>query len=109
MSLFPLRTIAFLYIAVGSAISGCAQSKDVSQIENASINCETAEQDLQVLADAKADANYQLARGVSAITPLGAVLGLISGTEQEKLDMLSGNYIEKIEQKTAEIKAACGL
>ena len=109
MPLFAVRILASLAIAAGCAVPVFAQSNDVSDIENAPVNCETAEQDLQVLAEAKVDANNQVAKGVSAITPGGAVLGILTGTEDEKLDMLSGDYIEKIDQKTAEIKATCGL
>ncbi len=104
-----VRPLAYLAFTCCSIISAFAQSNDVSEIEKAPVNCETAEQDLQVLAEAKTHANNQIAKGVSAVTPLGAVLGLISGTEEEKLDMLSGKYLEKIEEKTAEIKTTCGL
>lgn len=109
MPQFAVRILASIAVAAGFAIPAVAQSNDVSEIENAPVNCETAERDLQVLAEAKADANNQMAKGVSAITPGGAVLGILSGTEDEKLDMLSGDYIAKIDQKTAEIKATCGL
>ena len=109
MPLLVTRTISCFALATLIASPAFAQSNDVSDIENAPVNCETAEQDLQVLAEAKVDANNQVAKGVSAITPGGAVLGILTGTEDEKLDMLSGDYIEKIDQKTAEIKATCGL
>lgn len=109
MSNLAVRTLVSLALSAACAIPVEAQSNDVSEIENAPVNCETAEHDLQVLAEAKADANNQMAKGVSAITPGGAVLGILTGTEDEKLDMLSGDYIAKIDQKTEEIKATCGL
>lgn len=109
MPLSATRTISYFAFVAIMASPTFAQSNDVSEIENAPVNCETAENDLQILAEAKADANNQVAKGVSAITPGGAVLGILTGTEDEKLDMLSGDYIEKIDQKTAEIKATCGL
>lgn len=109
MTLKISRAITCFAIAAVLASPAVSQSNDVSEIEEAPVNCDTAEHDLQVLAEAKAEADNQAAKGVSAITPGGAVLGILTGTEDEKLDMLSGEYIEKIDQKTAQIKATCGL
>lgn len=44
-----------------------------------------------------------------AITPAGALLGLISGTEQKRLQMLSGDYVKKLDDRAAEIKAQCNV
>ena len=46
---------------------------------------------------------------VTALTPAGALLGLVTGTENKKLQMLSGDYVKQLDERSAEIKATCGL
>lgn len=86
-----------------------SQSEQVEQIENAPVNCETAEQDLQLLASERARAEDAGVTSLTALSPVGALIGMAQGTEDEKLEILSGDYIEKIDQKTAEIKSTCNL
>jgi len=73
------------------------------------INCATAEGDLRVLQSEKANVAQQIANGVTAIVPAGAVIGIISGTETDKFKVASGDYNKMIDQKIAEIKQKCGL
>lgn len=104
----PHRLLAALTLSALAA-SASAQTSQVSEIEAAPVNCATAEGDLRVLEAERDHTTKQLAKGVSAITPSGALLGVIAGTEDEKLEMLTGEYVEKIDAKIAEIKATCGL
>lgn len=73
------------------------------------VNCATAEGDLRAIAAEKKHAQDQQAESVLAITPAGALLGLIAGNEQKKLKMLSGDYVKKLDERSAEIKESCGL
>ncbi len=86
-----------------------SQSEKVEEIENSPVNCETAEQDLQLLAAERERAENSTATSLTALSPVGAMIGMAKGTQDEKLEILSGDYIEKIDQKTAEIKATCNL
>jgi len=72
------------------------------------VNCTTAEGDLRAIAAERKHAQAQQAESIVAITPAGALLGLVAGTEQKRLKMLSGEYVEKLDARAAEIRAACG-
>jgi len=73
------------------------------------INCATAEGDLRVLEAEKQHAQKQQALGVTALTPAGAVLGIVTGKEDEKLKMLSGDYVKKIDDRIAATKSKCNV
>jgi hypothetical protein len=73
------------------------------------INCATAEGDIRLLQHEKAHVAQQIAMGVSAISPAGMVAGLITGTEQTKVQVATGDYNRMIDQRIADIKMTCGL
>lgn len=98
------RQVAFLALLVaGSAAHAAGDHK------RHPVNCSTAEGDLRAIAAEKKHAEDQQAESVVAITPAGALLGLISGTEQKRLQMLSGDYVKKLDDRAAEIKAQCNV
>ena len=96
----PFATFAFC------AIATMAQAQDPA---TQPVNCATAEGDLRVLQSERKHAELQQLKGVTALSPSGAVIGIITGTEGEKLEALSGDYIKQIDAKVAEIKTQCGL
>ncbi len=73
------------------------------------INCDTALEDIRILEQEKASAAEMAKEGVTALVPVGAVLGIITFTEDEKLSVASGDYNRKIDEKIAEIKRECGI
>ncbi len=73
------------------------------------VNCATAEGDLRAIAAEKKHAEDKQLESVAAITPAGALLGLVTGTEGKRLQMLSGDYIKQLDARSAEIKAKCGV
>ena len=73
------------------------------------VNCATAEGDIRVLESERAHVGEQIFKGVTAIAPAGFVLGMVTGTEGDKLEIASGEYNEKIEKRIAKIKSTCGL
>jgi len=73
------------------------------------INCATAEGDLRAIAAEKKHAEDQQLESVAAITPAGALLGLVTGKENERLKMLSGDYVKQLDDRAAEIKATCNI
>ena len=75
----------------------------------APINCATAEGDIRVLRSEKASVADQVARGVTAIVPAGAVVGLVGGQEGAKLEIASGEYNSMIDKRIAAIRARCDL
>ncbi|WP_245222461.1 hypothetical protein [Ruegeria sp. HKCCSP351] len=73
------------------------------------VNCATAEGDLRAIAAERKHAQDQQLESVAAITPAGALLGLVTGTEHKRLQMLSGDYINQLDARSAEIKKTCNL
>ena len=73
------------------------------------INCATAEGDLRVLQSEKANVAQMIANGVTAIVPAGAVIGIITGTEGDKMKVASDDYNSMIDKKIAEIKQQCNV
>ena len=92
--------------------SGCAlQQKQVEQsLENPGrINCQTADGDLRVLQSEKANVGQRLVEGATMIYPAGAVMGILTGTEQTKFQVATGEYDKMIDRRIAQIKSTCGL
>jgi hypothetical protein len=83
--------------------------QEVQQQEAAPVNCATAEGDLRVLQSEKVSTAKQIADGVTAITPVGLVVGTVSGQEKGKLQVASGDYNKMIDQKIAQIRSTCGI
>jgi hypothetical protein len=103
---------ALLALALSTGLLACTASKDVQQVETqekAPINCATAEGDIRVLQSEKASVGGEIARGVTAIVPAGAVVGLVGGQEGAKLEIASGEYNRMIDQQIAAIRAKCDV
>ncbi|WP_281972170.1 hypothetical protein [Ruegeria faecimaris] len=96
-------TIPSLMLSVFLAQTAIAEEKQHP------VNCATAEGDLRAIATERKHAEEEQAKSVIAITPAGALLGLVTGTEKKRLTMLSGDYIEKLNQRSDEIKSTCGI
>ena len=81
----------------------------IAETKRHPINCTTAEGDLRAIASEKKHAETQQAESVIAVTPAGALLGLVTGTENKRLKMLSGDYIKELDDRAAQIKSTCGV
>lgn len=83
---------------------------EVKQIEanlNAPIDCRTAEADIRVLESEKAHLDEQVAKGVTSIVPVGLVVNVVQGDEDESLKVATGHYDQLIDDKIAQIKKKC--
>jgi hypothetical protein len=99
-----------LIVGVTFLMVACTpQSKEAKQELAQPVNCPTAEGDIRVLEGEKAHVAKQVASGVTAIAPAGLALGIVTGTEGDKLQVASGDYNDQIDKKIAEIKSTCGL
>ena len=86
-------TIFVLAVFVIVSLSACAGSKkNVEQDLDRPINCATAEADIRLLKSEKDHVAKQIAMGVTAIVPAGAVIGVVTGKEGEKLKVATGEY-----------------
>jgi hypothetical protein len=73
------------------------------------INCATAEGDIRAMNAEIKHAQDQKLRNIAAIAPAGALLGIIKGDENERLQMLSGEYEKKLNARIAATKAQCHI
>jgi len=97
-------------LGVATLLTGCAmQEKQTMESLNQPINCATAEGDIRVLQGEKTHVVQQIASGATAITPAGAVLGILTGTEGTKLSVAAGDYNNRIDQRIVEIRSTCRL
>ena len=106
------RTIRIMAVAcVAMLLTGCLNPKykEGERQLKQPINCATAEGDIRLLQHEKSHVSDQMAAGVTSIVPAGAVVGLITGTEGEKLKIGSGDYNRRIDARIAEIKQECGV
>lgn len=92
-------------------ITGCSGNKykEGERLAHQPINCAHAEGDIRALEHEKAHTSEQIAAGVTSITPAGALVGLITKTEGEKLKVASGKYNKMIDKRIAQIRAQCGV
>ncbi len=100
----PVICLLIFVAACKSPISQVAE-RELAQ----PINCATAREDIRILEQERASAAEMVKSGVSGLAPAGAVLGLITFTEDEKLSVASGTYNRKIDEKIAQIKRECGI
>jgi hypothetical protein len=105
-----LKMVASL-ASVGVIVACAAQyqQQEAELQQPTPINCRTAEGDMRMLQHEKAHVAQQIALGVTAISPAGMVVGLLTGTEQAKLQVATGDYNSMIDRRIAEIKSTCGL
>ncbi len=102
--IIPIICLTILVAACAGPISDVAE-RELAQ----PVNCATAKEDIRLLEQEKASVLEQAKSGVTALAPAGAVLGIITFTEKEKLEVGSGVYNKKIDEKIAEIKRECGI
>jgi hypothetical protein len=100
----PVICLAIFVAACSSPISNQAK-QDLS----ATVNCDTARADIITLENEKAKVGERVKDGVTAVTPAGAVIGILTLTEKDKLEVGTGAYNRKIDAKIAEIKRECGI
>ena len=103
--------VALLTLIIGAGLAaGCTGKSAAGQRElKQPVNCATAQSDIEILEKEKAGAAERLALGVTSVTPAGAVLGILTLTEDDKLEVAVGAYNDKLDAKIAEIKRECGI
>ena len=109
-----MRSLAMTITAIflTTLLLACASTDTIKKGEadaKKSVNCATAEADIRVLKSEKTHASQQMADGVTAIVPVGLVVGVATGTEGAKAKVATGDYNKMLDDKIAEIKQQCGL
>jgi hypothetical protein len=91
-------------------VASCSPiTKQAKEDLKAPVNCATAEEDIRTLDKEKARVLKEVINGVTAITPYGAAIGILTLSEKDKLEVGFGVYNRKIDRKIAEIERECGL
>ena len=106
MSKFGTVALSLL-LGVGCALQQKRVERDLSH--GGVINCGTAEGDLRVLYNEKANVAERVVEGATAIYPASAVVGLVTGTEVIKLKVAVGEYNGAIDKRIDEIQQNCGI
>ena len=83
--------------------------RHMEAVQKTPVNCETAEADLKVLGDEKQNIAQQVAAGVTSIIPVSLVIGILTLTEDDKIQIAVGHYNKLIETRIEKIKTDCGL
>jgi hypothetical protein len=73
------------------------------------VNCGTAEGDIRSLESEKAHTKEMIGSGVLAIVPISLVVGTIRGKEGKRIEIATGEYNKKLDEKIKEIKTACNI
>jgi hypothetical protein len=102
--LLPILMVFLMALAACSPIT-----KQAKQDLAKPVNCATAESDMKVLQSEKASVVKMIAEGVEAVVPVGAVIGILTLSEVDKLKIATDEYNRKIDKKIKEIKSQCGL
>lgn len=77
--------------------------------EDASVNCDTAKEDIAELEAEKKSSLEQVEKGMTSIMPSTAALHLMTGTQQESKEIASGEYNQRIDAHIELIKSTCGV
>jgi len=101
--------LAIIAVVAGCSSNAPAPKQQVEASLAAPIDCSTAQQDIALLNSEKARTSQEIEDGASSIIPIGAVAHLFGGSEKESIEIGTGQYNKKLDDKIAEIKSACGM
>jgi len=106
--------ILTLIVIMLALVGGCsskapAPEKQVQASLEKSIDCTTAQADINTLKSEKARTSQEIEDGASSIIPIGAVAHLFGGSEKESFKIGTGEYNKKLDEKITEIKKQCNV
>jgi len=104
-----IMTALAIFLMISLTACAASKQKKVEQEMKQPINCATAEGDIRALSHEKANVMQRIAEGVTAIVPASIVVGIVTGTEKEKLEVGTDEYNKMIDKRIAEIKEKCGI
>ena len=105
----PVIALFTLILGAGLA-AGCTGKTAAGQRElRAPVDCSRAQSDIQILQKEKDNVAERVVIGATSVTPAGAVLGILTMTEDDKLEVAVGQYNKQLDAKIAEIKRECGI
>ncbi len=102
-------TVALLVGLTGCVSEYKKEEKEEKSAKTMPVNCATAEGDIRSLNAEKANAAKEAAAGVTAIVPVGLVVGLVTGTEGQKIQLADGSYDKALNAAITRIKTTCNI
>ncbi len=73
------------------------------------VNCATANDDLNRLRHEKLSTEERVLKGATAVMPIGLVVHTVTGSETQTMEMASGEYNQRIDERILEIVHKCGV
>jgi len=101
--------IVLFALVAGCAAKAPAPEKQVKASLAQTIDCSTAQADIKTLTSEKARTAQEIEDGVSSIVPIGAVAHIFGRSEKESIEIGTGEYNRKLDEKIAEIKKQCNI
>ena len=101
--------VILLALAAGCAAKAPAPEKQVQASLSKSVDCSTAQADIETLTSEKARTSQEIENGASSIIPIGAVAHIFGRSEKESFEIGTGEYNRKLDAKIAEIKKQCTM
>jgi hypothetical protein len=98
-------SMILLFFTLGACAPPITQ--EAKQDLQRSIDCTTAQDDIAVLQSEKSNVNQQMLAGVTSMLPTAAVMGLLTGRQQDREEVLTGQYNDMIDQKIDAIRRTC--
>ncbi len=99
-----------LVVLFGILLVGCVEreKKIAHYLDNPPpVNCAKADHHLRVLEKEKKSVGERTLSGVTAITPIGLVSGILTGTESTKIEIATGEYNDMLDTRIAQIMREC--
>ncbi len=105
---------SILVVSMALLLAACATEKRLKEKEAMEqlampIDCRFSEGDLRALNSEKVHTLQRIGDVISSIVPVGALAGLMTGTEGTKFEVASGDYNDTLDKRIAEIKSKCGV
>lgn len=99
------------HFALLGLLAGCATSHqdDRASLLAEPVNCETAEADIAALEAAMPSSGERAKSVIQTVTPVGAVVSVVSGSYQDRAAVLTGRTKGELTARIEEIEAVCGL
>lgn len=92
-------------------LAGCATAStdERTSLMAEPVNCATANEDIAALEAAMPSRGERAAALVRSVTPVGAVVGVVTGTYRDRAQVLTGRTEGELEARISEIQVACGV
>ena len=102
-----MKTFFAVAIGIVASTMPVTAAEKLGNVPHGPIHCATAEGDIRALNAEKEYAKKQQAADILAVTPAGALFGLATGTENTRLEVLSGDYEKQIDARINAISTKC--